>query len=80
MNTNTWKRPGTKPAHHYVGWCERDYPLIDGKHKHPCPFDYWTGYKWLAGYPDKDNGAPVGGMMVVANGNASDQYLRWRKV
>lgn len=43
----------SQPQPTQLGWYERRYPLIHGKYLlHPCPFDFWNGAAWLAGFPD----------------------------
>lgn len=49
LPSNTWKKASLQPAH--LGRYERS-PLIDGKHPHPCPFDFWNGTARLAEFPD----------------------------
>lgn len=72
----SWKRAGTQPAQ--LGWYERRYPLIGGKHPHPCPFDFWNGTAWLAGFPDNQGDTLPSGHKVQATAIANDQRLPWR--
>lgn len=73
-----WTRASTKPAH--IGWYERKYPLINGLHQHPCPFDFWNGTAWLGGFPDKQGDTLPSGHKVQAAVIARDQHLPWRNL
>lgn len=73
-----WTRASAPPAH--IGWYERHYPLIHGRYQHPCPFDFWNGTAWLAGFPDKQGDALPTGHTVQAAAVAKDQHLPWRNL
>lgn len=74
--SKTWKKASTQPIH--LGWYERRYPLIQGNHPHPCPFDFWNGTAWLAGFPDNQGDTLPSGQKVQATAIANDQRLPWR--
>lgn len=66
------------------GWYERQHRVLIGNriHPHPCPYDYFTGFVWTAGMPDKDAGEhlPEVGAFVVAEEACRDQALPWRNL
>lgn len=80
MTTSTakWTKASITPAH--IGWYERKYPLINGLHQHPCPFDFWNGTAWLGGFPDKHGDVLPSGHKVQAAVIARDQRLPWRNL
>ena len=73
-----FKRASTKPVN--IGWYERQYPLINGLHQHPCPFDFWNGTAWLGGFPDREGDVLPSGYKVQAVVIARDQSLPWRNL
>ena len=81
IKTQSWTRASAPPQR--PGWYERQHRVVNGKQvlPHPCPYDFFNGIAWIAGFPDQENGDELGnGLRVVSKEFCRDQLLPWRNL